>query len=242
MWGRKLKEAEEKCMEKDYFMDRPPQCQERKFFSVGNEAFICLKSVQKTAKVLSDLTRIKIDGILTPQDNHPRGIKLKGTAFQRDLYGNILVNSDLFPIKSEAIGRCTYPFLNGKVLTKDNKMNILYSGGLRLVETSQIGDRYNISISFESSLIKFGCIINPYCYYKKCEIPSIINSIDFKNTFIDGTYCYISINNSIIAAPMRHVEYKTPYISSINAVFETEKPSLSRFIKVSAVSWCGILE
>lgn len=223
-------------------MDRPPQCQERKFFSVGNEAFICLKAAQKTAKVLSDLTRIEIDSILTPQDNHPRGIKLKGTAFQRDLYGNILVDSDLFPIKSEAIGRCTYPFLGEKVLTKDGKMNILYLDGLRLVETSQIGDRYNISISFESSLIKFNCIINPYCYYEEKEISSVISNIDFSDVLIDGIYCFISINNSIIAAPMRHVEYKTPYISSINAVFETEKPSLSRFIKVSAVSWCGILE
>ena len=229
-------------MEKDHFMDRPPQCQERKFFAVGNEAFICLKAAQKTAKALSDLTRIKIDGILTPQANHPRGIKLKGTAFQRDLYGNILVGSDLFPIKSEAIGRCTYPFWGEKVLTKDGKMNILYSNGLRLVETPQIGDRYNISILFESSLIKFGCIINPYCYYKEREISSIISSINFKNTFIDGTYCYISINNSIIAAPMQHVEYKTPYISSINAVFETEKPYLSRFIKVSAISYCGVFE
>lgn len=228
-------------MEKDYFKDRPPECTERNFFSVGDEAFICLKAAQKTATCLSDLTRIKIEGILTPQSNHPRGIKLKGVSFQRDDCGNMLVDKDYLPIKSEAIGRCTYPFKNGKVLTKDRKMNIVNSDGLILVSTEQIGDKYNISVTFASKFVKFDCIVNPYCYYSEQEIPSILEDFSFESPFTDGDYCFVKYKSDIIATPLCNTAFKSPYVRDINAVFEAEEPYLSRFIKVSAVSCRGIL-
>lgn len=228
-------------MEKDYFKDRPPECTERSFFSVGDEAFICLKAAQKTATCLSDLTRIKIEGILTPQSNHPRGIKLKGVSFQRDEYGNILVDNDYLPIKFEAIGRCTYPFKNGKVLTKDRKTNIVNSDSLVLVPVEQIGDKYNISITFASKFVRFDCIVNPYCYYSEQEIPSILEDFSFEDLFTDGCYCFVEYKNATIAAPLCNVVFESPYVRDMNAVFEAGEPYLSRFIKVSAVSCCGVL-
>ena len=231
-------------MEKDYFKDRPEECQLRSYFLTGNEAFICLKSAQKTAIKLSDLTRIEITGLLTSQSKHPRGIKLRGTAFERDLFGNISVNQELVPIQSEAVGRCTYPMCDGNVLTSSGLKSIVFSeeNGLFLASAEQIGERYNLSVVFETQTMQFECVFNPYCYYSTDELPAIVDLVQLENALTDGRFLYTYYNSMPIAAPIRGISFRFSHISSVNAAFEIENPNFSRFIKAEPISYCGIRE
>lgn len=68
-------------MEKDYFLDRHPDCRSLKAVEEckmrQGEVFICEKIMQTVATELSDLTRVTVLAILS-NDDHPRGLKIKG--------------------------------------------------------------------------------------------------------------------------------------------------------------------
>lgn len=231
-------------MEKDYFTDRPKECQQRVCFLIGNEAFICLKAAQKIAVKLSDLTRIKITGILTSQTNHPRGIKLRGMTFERDLLGNITADQELLPIRSEAVGRCTYPIINNKVLTVSGLKSIVFSDkdGLSLLPSEEIGDKYNLSVTFKTRFMQFECVLNPYCYYSVDKLSCVIKHFQLEDSVTDGKFLYTYYNSVPIAVPVCNVLFSSPRISSISAVFEAENPDFSRFIDAVPVSYCGVRE
>lgn len=96
-------------MEKDYFNNRSPQGIRHDAVRIGELAYICEKSAQKTAKTLEDLTLVVIVDILTSQPIHPRGQKVWG----KDYYtGEIKV------------GRVVYLLQDGKVVTSEGNRYI----------------------------------------------------------------------------------------------------------------------
>ncbi len=177
-------------MEKDYFLDRPVECQQRSSIKKATEAFICRKSAQKTATILGDLTRINITTILTPGDTHPRGIKLKGYVVPRDCYGNIVISDDGSIVVKEAVGRCTYPIINRKVLTLNGYRDIAYiDDNLTLIDVVQ-EDLYSIVAVFKGDRFSVEALTSPYCYEEEKNLHKILSTVDFTNAFAKNRYVY----------------------------------------------------
>ena len=91
-------------MEKDHFKDRPESIQYHKNLYKGLYVFICLKKMQPKAKEISDLTFTRVNALLTSQQIHPRGQKIKGDEIHMDKYGNKIMIDEY----EEVVGRCTY--------------------------------------------------------------------------------------------------------------------------------------
>lgn len=185
-------------MEKDYFKDRPEECRKKSFLNTGNEAFICLKSMQKTANTLSDLTRITITEHLTNQEYHPRGCKLKGYCYERDLFGNIKYNNGL--LLNSVVGRCTYPIIDNKVITSLGSQIIVFNNKLELVLPDKIGlDLYNLVVVFNYNEIILDCLINPYQFLTKEKLSKEISSLNLYSSYFTGEYIILNKENYQIA-------------------------------------------
>lgn len=187
-------------MEKDYFKDRPEECRIKNSLKIGSEAFICLKSMQKTAKELSDLTRITISEHLTNQDYHPMGCKLKGYNYERDCFGNLKYNNGL--IVNTVVGRCTYPIIYNNALTSSGNKAIVFSDNkLILRSPDKINcDLYNLVIVFTFNEIELECLVNPYNYIPINELKKELSLFDLSSVDFSGEYVILNqINNYQIA-------------------------------------------
>jgi len=194
-------------MEKDYFQDRPIQCTQRDYINIGDEAIICLKAAQKYANELSDLTRITVSAHLTSHQEHPRGIKLKGTTLKRDIRGNILSTNEMSIPLGEAVGRCTYPIKSGLVITKNGSMTIANIGNkLQLINPVK-EDLYAAAIIFQGGNFTVDAKVNPYIYVRKSEILDSISNISLDFAVTNGRHVFVRDNfGQMLALEIRDIK------------------------------------
>lgn len=160
-------------MEKNYFLDRHPICQERDNIQKGDRVFICLKKAQTYAKELKDLTLITVTANLTSQAIHPRGQKVKGL----DEYGE------------EHVGRVTYKFADkNRVFTKDG-LKYVYKdndGCFNLATKDEITGLYSLIIVFKYKNFEFEFDFEPFLFFKYENIQNFVDSLNIHNARLKG--------------------------------------------------------
>lgn len=160
-------------MEKDYFKDRHPICQDRNSICRGDKVFICLKKAQTYAKYIDDLTLITVTANLTSQANHPRGQKVKG----------IDENGE------EHVGRVTYKlFDKNKVLTTDGYKYVAKrrDGYLCLVNQEDIKGKYSLYLVFKYEIFEFEVLFEPFLFFQYDEIQDFVNKQNINSAKIAG--------------------------------------------------------
>lgn len=226
-------------MEKDYFRDRPNMCRERDSLKIGQEAFICLKAMQPIAKDMDDLTRITITSHLTSQKYHPRGCKLQGTAYQRDLEGNILYNNG-FEI-TNVVGRCTYPMTDkNEILTQSGPKKLMVKDGKLTAETPQ-KDTFNLAVSFGKGNAFVDCIINPYKIETIKNLEKSLNGFDFQSVLFNGEYVFLKkTDGGKIAIKPFSFELSGKKVDELSFLSNIEIPSKDGLV-LKADSWYGVI-
>lgn len=178
-------------MEKDYFLDRHPQNQDRSKINRGDKVFICLKSAQKYAKVLDDLTLITVTANLTSQSIHPRGQKVKGIE-------NIITDNGKEE-QIERVGRVVYKLEDDcRVLTKEGLKYIYeyYENDqkhIKLVSYENLKGLFSLFVLLRLDKFTFEFPIAPWIYFKEKDIQNYVNKLfisDFELHYDFITYMH----------------------------------------------------
>lgn len=85
-------------MEKDYFADRSVESKLSNSINIGDNVYICEKSMQRSATKIEDLAQGVVVRKLTRHD-HPRGIKVEAKCAS----GRLLVGRVVYLVKNNKI-------------------------------------------------------------------------------------------------------------------------------------------
>lgn len=166
-------------MEKDHFLDRHPQNQDRNKINRGDKVFICLKSAQTYAKELDDLTIVTVTANLTSQPIHPRGQKVKGL--------ETIINADGEEEQIERVGRVVYKIENGcEVLTTEG-IKYIYEYKERdrikhkLISPQELKGCFSLFIFLKFDSFSFEFPLNPWLYLQEQDIQDYVNTLFLSN-------------------------------------------------------------
>lgn len=187
-------------MERDYFKDRPESVQYNRNIYKGAYVFICLKDMQKHAKVISDLTLARVTANLTTQWQHPRGQKIRGDFVPLDKFGNRVYEE----IQKDVVGRCTY-------ILDENLWSFDTSEGKKFLKYDKNRDKLTISVYEQVKdnlklycLLKYGkaCFKMPLCrfmYFKDItDAQEFIDNIIITACTYKNDRIYFSLNGTIV--------------------------------------------
>lgn len=179
-------------MEKDHFLDRHPQSQDRSKINRGDKVFICLKKAQPYAKELDDLTIVTVTANLTSQNIHPRGQKVKGL--------ETVINNNGEEEQIERVGRVVYKIENNsQVLTTEGiKYIYQYSENKtikhKLVSFNEIKDCFSLFVFLRFDNFIFEFPISPWVFLHENEIQPYVNTLFFSDFVLMGGSIYYILN------------------------------------------------